>query len=76
MITIHVDAQQLNELQELVKEKLEQVENLVNHYEHNLNVLKTLGKDPEAQRLNYEAALAENKNRLQLYKVLKNQIAV
>lgn len=76
MITLHVTSEQLNELVELVTEKKEQILNLVAHYENNLEAIANAGNDAEAQRLNYEAALNENKERLNLYNGIYNVVAL
>jgi len=76
MPTLTLSPEHLTELQELVTEKTEQIENLVQHYENSLEALASAGTDGATQRLNYEAALNENKNRLQLFLNLKNNLAV
>jgi ssDNA-binding replication factor A large subunit len=74
LIQLNVNEYQHQELQELVKEKKEQLEALLAHYENSLEALQSAGDNAAMQRLNFQAAINENKSRLQLFKVLHNQI--
>jgi hypothetical protein len=76
IITVKFQPEQLTELNELVIEKLEQINNLIAHYENNLEAIASAGKDPENQQINYTLCLAQNNERKELYNAILSNICM